>query len=192
MSAGLLLQHEAEALQPLASKSMVVWAWLSHFWSAASPRRAARGKSNQNRSDCNQNRSDCSCSRPQEHTFSYLCCARLTLVVRALDSPQGARSQQRVGDDPDCPRVAARPDGDAAVHEWPRRHRPHPHLHRLAAALPVRPPPRPAHGHGPVRQLGHRRAADGPQLVRPQHDAHGGALPGVVCLCAGSCLCSHL
>lgn len=33
--AGLLLQHEAAALQPLASKPAVVWAWLATFWTRA-------------------------------------------------------------------------------------------------------------------------------------------------------------
>ena len=35
LAAGLLLPHEQEALQPLASKPLVVWAWLSHFWAQA-------------------------------------------------------------------------------------------------------------------------------------------------------------
>ena len=32
---GLLLDHEARTLQPLASKSAVVWTWMSHFWTRA-------------------------------------------------------------------------------------------------------------------------------------------------------------
>ena len=32
IQAGLLLEHEAHALQPLASKPAVVWAWMTHLW----------------------------------------------------------------------------------------------------------------------------------------------------------------
>ena len=35
IAAGLLLDHEARTLQPLASKSAVVWTWMSHFWTRA-------------------------------------------------------------------------------------------------------------------------------------------------------------
>ena len=35
VAAGLLLEHEAQALQPLASKPAVVWAWQTHFWTRA-------------------------------------------------------------------------------------------------------------------------------------------------------------
>ena len=35
VAAGLLLEHEAAALQPLASKPAVVWAWLTRFWTRA-------------------------------------------------------------------------------------------------------------------------------------------------------------
>lgn len=35
LSAGILLEHEARALQPLASKPLVVWAWMTHFWTRA-------------------------------------------------------------------------------------------------------------------------------------------------------------
>ena len=35
IAAGLLLEHEVQALQPLAGKPLVVCAWLTHFWTRA-------------------------------------------------------------------------------------------------------------------------------------------------------------
>ena len=35
VTSGLLLEREAAALQPLSSKPLVVWAWMSRFWSQA-------------------------------------------------------------------------------------------------------------------------------------------------------------
>ena len=35
VASGLLLEHEAAALQPLASKPLVVWAWMTAFWTRA-------------------------------------------------------------------------------------------------------------------------------------------------------------
>lgn len=44
LAAGLLLEHEAHALQQLSCKPAVVWAWLTHFWT-----RALRGELNTTR-----------------------------------------------------------------------------------------------------------------------------------------------
>jgi len=35
VAGGLLLEHEKRALEPLVSKPLVVWAWMTHFWTKA-------------------------------------------------------------------------------------------------------------------------------------------------------------